>query len=286
MSKKSKSTTTNEPSAFAKGYITPAANALSDTYNRNQGQAQGAADDLYDRLPGVMDQAFGTSPLLGAASNYATDVLGGKYLGQGNPYLNQMIDQTGNDVSDRVNALFSKSGRTGSTTHARDLTEGLANSENSLRYQDYGNERNAMGQAMGAAPGLESAKYTGYAPLLAMMQGAAGLPYVGAGNYASGIGSLVGNYNNQTQTSSPSPFSSIMDTLGKGAQIASLFSDRRLKRAIRKIGAFADGLGIYSWRYVWGEEATGVMADEVADLRPWALGPEIDGFATVNYGAL
>ena len=30
----------------------------------------------------------------------------------------------------------------------------------------------------------------------------------------------------------------------------------------------------------------GVMADEVAALRPWALGPEVAGFATVNYAAL
>jgi hypothetical protein len=30
----------------------------------------------------------------------------------------------------------------------------------------------------------------------------------------------------------------------------------------------------------------GVMADEVAKLRPWALGPKRAGFATVNYGAL
>lgn len=68
-------------------------------------------------------------------------------------------------------------------------------------------------------------------------------------------------------------------------------SDRRLKRNIEKIGEEADGLGRYRWNYAWGdmvwpEASEGVMADEVARLRPWALGPDKAGYATVNYGAL
>lgn len=74
--------------------------------------------------------------------------------------------------------------------------------------------------------------------------------------------------------------------LGALGGIASIFSDRRLKTDIAKLGELPDGLGVYSYRYIWGEPATGVMADEVAALRPWALGPEINGFATVNMGAL
>ena len=68
--------------------------------------------------------------------------------------------------------------------------------------------------------------------------------------------------------------------------VAPMMSDRRLKTNIAKVGELPDGLGLYSWDYIWGEPATGVMADEVAALRPWALGPEINGFATVNMGAL
>jgi len=68
---------------------------------------------------------------------------------------------------------------------------------------------------------------------------------------------------------------------------SSLFSDRRLKRDIELIGREPDGLGIYSFRYVMtAKRFIGVMADEVAKLRPWALGPEKAGFATVNYGVL
>jgi hypothetical protein len=64
-------------------------------------------------------------------------------------------------------------------------------------------------------------------------------------------------------------------------------SDRRLKRDIELVGREADGLGVYLCRYVWSKtRRVMVMADEVAKLRPWALGPKWFGYATVDYGAL
>jgi hypothetical protein len=82
--------------------------------------------------------------------------------------------------------------------------------------------------------------------------------------------------------SSPSLFDSIL----AAGQVAASFSDRRLKTNIEKVGEFEDGLGVYDFDYVWGGRHRGVMADEVAELRPHALGPTFAGFATVNYGAL
>jgi hypothetical protein len=69
--------------------------------------------------------------------------------------------------------------------------------------------------------------------------------------------------------------------------IASIFSDRRLKTDIEKISEDPDGLGWYRFRYIGGDTVhEGTMADEVAKLRPWALGPEIGGYSTVYYEAL
>ena len=65
-----------------------------------------------------------------------------------------------------------------------------------------------------------------------------------------------------------------------------MFSDSRLKTNIKQVGTLSDGLGVYSYDYIWGEPAVGVMADEVEQLRPWALGAPVNGFATVNYEAL
>jgi len=45
-----------------------------------------------------------------------------------------------------------------------------------------------------------------------------------------------------------------------------MFSDRRLKQDIRRVGATDDGTPIYTYRYVWGGPVQmGVMADEVPD---------------------
>ena len=97
-------------------------------------------------------------------------------------------------------------------------------------------------------------------------------------------GNLVANVGQKNTSGSPSGLRSIASTVGG---IASIFSDRRLKHSIRKVGEFADGLGIYFFSYLGSKQRLkGVMADEVAELRPWALGPRIAGYATVNYGAL
>jgi hypothetical protein len=66
-----------------------------------------------------------------------------------------------------------------------------------------------------------------------------------------------------------------------------ILSDRRAKDDIVLLEREPDGLGIYSFRYK-GDDAPqiGVMADEVAELRPHALGPVVEGFATVVYEAL
>lgn len=108
----------------------------------------------------------------------------------------------------------------------------------------------------------------------------------GLANTGLQAGGLVANAGQTSKSTggSPSTLGSIASAVGG---IASIFSDRRLKIAIRKVGEFADGLGIYTFRYIGQKNRVrGVMADEVATLRPWALGPVRAGYATVNYGAL
>lgn len=101
-------------------------------------------------------------------------------------------------------------------------------------------------------------------------------------------GGLIANTGQKSKSTGggPSTLGSIASTIGG---IASIFgaSDPRLKRDIKLLYRAADGLGIYAYRYIMSKvRQIGVMADEVANLRPWALGPRIAGFATVDYGAL
>lgn len=63
-------------------------------------------------------------------------------------------------------------------------------------------------------------------------------------------------------------------------------SDRRLKTRIKRIGRWGK-LWLYRFRFIGSKKwHVGVMADEVAVYAPYALGPVIRGFATVDYGKL
>jgi hypothetical protein len=108
------------------------------------------------------------------------------------------------------------------------------------------------------------------------------------------LASVTGQTINSNGTSTTKQSGGLLgQLLGAGAQLggaAILASDRRVKRDIERIGELPDGLGVYSFRYNWDADdrdmRVGVMADEVADLRPHALGPVVDGVQTVNYSEI
>jgi len=162
-----------------------------------------------------------------------------------------------------------------------------------------GNASNIL-QALGLTGGLTDAQYAGVAPAMSALQAAASIPYTGVNNYANLVNGLTGKYGvqNSNSTSTTSGLPAFLSALGSAAQgiggaatglsdLGIRISDVRLKRDIRKIGILDDGLGIYAYRYRWDDEPQiGVMAQEVAAVRPWALGPVQDGIMTVDYGAL
>jgi hypothetical protein len=67
-----------------------------------------------------------------------------------------------------------------------------------------------------------------------------------------------------------------------------IFSDIRLKRDIVLVGRRSDGLGLYSYRYLWSDTSyVGVMAQEVALLHPEAIvRAALDDYLRVDYGRL
>lgn len=64
--------------------------------------------------------------------------------------------------------------------------------------------------------------------------------------------------------------------------IAGLFSDERLKHNIEPVGKTFDGQNIYKYDFGDGRTQIGLMAQEVLNKRPQAVG-EKDGFLTVDY---
>ena len=65
------------------------------------------------------------------------------------------------------------------------------------------------------------------------------------------------------------------------------WSDRRLKRAVRRIGTSPSGLPIYSFQYVWGgPRFEGVMAQDLVRLRPDAIIRDASGYLKVDYARI
>ena len=128
----------------------------------------------------------------------------------------------------------------------------------------------------------------------ALVKYGAGLDSQMFGNYLqslsglSNIGQNAGNsVINAGQTSTGGGPSTAGTIAGVAGKALSIFSDRRTKRDITHLHDFEDGLGLYAFRYLDDPELRiGVMADEVKTIRPWAMGPVVGGFDTVNYGAL
>lgn len=104
-------------------------------------------------------------------------------------------------------------------------------------------------------------------------------------------GQLIAQAGQRNETTSKSSGGLLqgIGALGQGIGGFAALSDRRLKHDIEKIAELDDGLGVYSYRFGWDEPGTqrvGVMADEVEQLRPHALGAPLGGFSTVHYEAL
>lgn len=200
-SSKDKSTTVSGPPSWAVPIIKDAANLGISTIKGNQGTLQGLQSDLMGQLPQIQNMAMDTSTL-SPGQGYIGNVLGGQYLNS-NPYVEAMAHQGEQDAGNAVNSTFSLAGRTGGNNHATDLARGVAQAGNSVRFQNYQNERGLQGQAASLLPGYQQARTSGVLPYLASINAAANLPYAGIQNL-SPIGGLFNGYGTSTSTTSKS----------------------------------------------------------------------------------
>lgn len=216
------------------------------------------------------------------SSNQAYGYLKDQYGGEGGA-----VDQ-GNSAMNFISSLLTGAGDVGGANTAWSNYKDQAGYAPALRDMQRGVT------ATGAASGLLRSGAAGtayekkgaelnsgmFGNFLQQLSGLAGLGQ-NAGQLISGAGSTSSG----TSTGAgPSTAGTIAGLAGKAF---SIFSDRRTKRDIHEVSVLEDGLGVYTFRYLDDDETRiGVMADEVEVLRPWALGPVVGGFQTVNYGAL
>lgn len=196
-SSKTKSTTKPVYSSQIEG----AANNVNAAYTAAQPGITSTANSLASAVPGLMEQYTAGNPNVKAAMGYNADVLSGKYLDAGNPYLQDQIDATGDDVRNGFAASLGTRGLTGGSAFGDIITKNLAKNSTNLRYTDYGNERSRMDAAASAAGGIASAQYQPLSVIQSILQSQQA-PVQAAAGAGSSIGGLLGQYTNGSQSSS------------------------------------------------------------------------------------
>lgn len=197
-----------------------------------------------------------------------------------------------------INATFSHSGMTGSDLHQQNLAKGLSTGLAQL-------EDNAQNRAIGAAqalPGIgnyatnqvsfldqlgqgrQQHEQSGINADMLRHQQAQTAEMDALRNYmalSTGAGGAFGVQSSTTSGGGASP----LGILGLGLQAAPLFSDRRTKEDIKRVGQMDDGTPVYTYRYKGGSTYhMGVMADEVKN--PKAVTTLPNGLQAVYYGEL
>lgn len=160
------------------------------------------------------------------------------------------------------------------------LNQQYANQQNQLRQQAIAEQMQRRGMSLNEMNALLSGQQVQMPQMPSFnTAGRAETPNI-VGALQSGYDAQLGAYN-----ADQAAFGNL---LGAGAQLGSaafMFSDRRLKSNIKRVGTHAIGVGIYDYTMM-GMSQRGVIAQEVQAVRPDLVKRHASGYLTVNYGGL
>lgn len=143
-----------DPYAPAKPLINDSIGGVQDWLN-NPASSQAYTGGMSDRTQQGLNMLAGAGGAK-ASSAYLQDVLGGQYLNADNPHQAALDESIKASVMPGINSAFSSAGMGNSTMHQGMLMKGLTQAMAAPRYQQYQNERAAMGQAAGMLPGIDA----------------------------------------------------------------------------------------------------------------------------------
>lgn len=264
-------------------------------------------------LAGTEARALQGSPTLALGQNEANNSLAGNYLSAGNPYFSQMADTIRANVLPGIDSRFIQAGRSGSGLHGRAVGEGLGAAIGNLAYQNYGDERNRMGQYAAMSPQFAQADYID--PQMLQAAGAQreaiaqkpiseavgrwqyeqNLPQAKLADYMQMVGGNFGGTSNTVGQQFYQQPNSTAQGIGTGLSAvaalapyaAMLLSDERVKEGMEPVGKTYDGDTIYRYRYKWGGPPMfGVSAQEIAKTKPEAVAVHPSGYLAVDYARL
>lgn len=290
--------------------FSPSQQALFDQQNQLQTGLFGAQDQALSRVNQTMGQGFDTSSLPSAGSVYdptqATNTATADILSRVNPQLDrqeaalrtQLANQGISQGSAAWNTAMTQLGQDKNDAFTQAALQGI-NLGMQQQGQTYGQQTNNRTQALTLASYLRSlplnelnALRTGNQVSSPTFNGysqqatTAGPDYTGAANQQYNAALGASNAQNAGASSALGGLFSLGGTvLGAPSTsvVGGLFSDRRLKTDIKRIGIAESGLPIYSYKYIWGGPTQlGYMADEVMRVSPDAVG-ESNGYLTVDY---
>lgn len=193
---------------------------------------------------------------------------------QGAQFQNQALGQASALDLARLNAQNAAIGQ------QFGMNQQFANAQNQLRQQAIAEEMQRRGMSLNEMNALLSGQQV-QMPQMPNFNpsGRAETPNI-LGATQMGYDAQLGAYNAQQ--------AGFGNLLGAGAQLGSafLFSDRRLKSNIKRVGTHpALGVGIYAYTMM-GMPQHGVIAQEVQAVRPDLVRRHASGYLQVNYGGL
>ena len=302
-----KSTTTQkaDPWKPAQPFLKAGLQDAADLYDAGGFKIDPYGGDMvarYDPLRSMGDQmAPGLAQgAMGGLSGASSAVQGAMDPNARSAGWGQVIQNTINSIMPGINSSFAGSGMTGSELHAQNLAKGLSAGVAGVENDAWQRGMDRSLAAAGMVPGLNSAGFnisdflrgvgqerqgqeqSEISADVLKDQQAKSASLSAIQDFMALVSGVGGQFGTQSSTSKQSP--GLLGILGLGLQAAPLvFSDRRVKEDIKKIGEADNGLPIYQYRYkAGGPVHIGVMAQDVQKKSPAAV-KNVNGILAVDY---
>jgi len=300
----------NDPTKWSQhSNMSPEQQGLYDSQTRLQQGAAGEAEKFFSsgQVPNLDLSGLGAMPSSDTATyQKVADALYGQAKSRLDPQFQQAeSDQTaalaaqgitqGSKAYDREIANL---GRTKNDAYNSAFNSSIQGADAALQNQ-FAREMSARGQRMGelttgynADMGSRQARMN---EIMAILNPGAGMPQ-GSGQIAAQVGqtplaeSIYGSYQGQQNAYNQKlgTYNSMLGGLASlGGSAMMRYSDRRLKKNLKRIGTHPLGLSVFTFQYLWSDDTeTGVMAQDVLKVKPEAVVVTSSGYYAVDYGML